>query len=599
MKKKSLQKRILLPIVLLIVAIMVISTSITYFLSARAFKDDAVNSLAMTAKNKAELIDTWVEDAKGMIATSASREAYRAVLKSEAAQNRSGLAPDTAAAARVAPADQATAGDSPEEARNRAAGELAQQIKHLGVFSYIHIANAQGEVRASTMPESVGKVKVPDRQYFQKAMQGEINVSTVYLARTTGKPAFAIAAPIKDNGQVIGVIIGVPDLAKFSEKFVAPVKIGEEGYLYLFDSTGVIFAHRDQSLIMKLKLKEQSWGRDLMAAGVGLSTYSDQGSERTAYLARCTHVDWTVAASIPTREIVSRSNSMAMINLIILILGLVVVIAATFFILRSIIGPINKITGGLHDVADHVASASDEVAAAGQTLAAGASEQASAIEETSSSLEEMTAMTRQNAGNAVQAKDLMAKSRSIVERVHEHVNQMAAAVGDVTRSSEETGKIIKTIDEIAFQTNLLALNAAVEAARAGETGAGFAVVADEVRNLAIRAAEAARSTSSLIENTIATVHKSRELTARTQEAFKESMEISGKVGNLVDEIAAASEEQAQGIEQIGKAVAEMDKVVQQTAANAEQSASASEEMSGQARHMKKFAEDLSGIVTGG
>ncbi|PKN18321.1 MAG: methyl-accepting chemotaxis protein [Deltaproteobacteria bacterium HGW-Deltaproteobacteria-6] len=569
MKKRSLQKRILLPIVLLIIIIMGASTAITYLLSSRAFKEDAVSSLAMTAENKADLIDVWVEDAKGMIATSANKTEFKEVLKNDT-----------------------------EETRAKANGELAEQLKHLGVFSYINIANTQGEVRASTITDSVGKVKVPDRQYFQKAMQGEINVSMVYLARTTGKPAFAIAAPIKDGGTVIGVLVGVPDLTKFSEKFVDPVKIGNGGYLYLFDGSGIVFAHRDKSLIMKLNLKDEKWASGIIQTGKGLVSYTYKGIEGTAFLVPCKNVNWTTTAVIPTSEILSRSNSMAVINLVLLGLGLMLVIGSIFFMVRSIVGPINQITEGLHTVADQVATGSSEVASAGQSLADGSARQASAIEETSSSLEEMTAMTRRNADNAIQAKTLMAEARHVVERVDEHVNSMAAAVGEVTRSSEETGKIIKTIDEIAFQTNLLALNAAVEAARAGEAGAGFAVVSDEVRNLAIRAADAARSTSSLIENTITTVHKSRELTAQTQTAFKENMEISAKVGNLVDEIAAASQEQAQGIDQISKAVAEMDKVVQQTAANAEESAGASEEMSGQATRMKKYADDLTVIIAG-
>ncbi len=569
MKKKGLQQRILWPVVLLIIAIMVISTAITYLISSAAFKDNATDSLALSAKSRGELIDIWVEDARGMIATSAGRTVYQEVLKNDT-----------------------------EESRSRASAELAEQIKHLGVFSYMNIANAQGEVRASTIPGSVGKVKVPDRKYFQKAMQGEINVSTVYLARTTGKPAFAIAAPIRDGDKVIGVLFGVPDLTKFSEKFVDPVKIGEQGYLYLYDSSGIIFAHRNKSLIMKLNLKETDWGKELLKTGKGLANYHYEKVSRTAFLAPCAYVDWTVVASIPVGEILQKSNHMALINIIVLIIGIAMIIVAVYFIVHSVVKPINKITEGLHDAADQVASASDEVASTGQMLAEGVSEQAAAIEETSSSLEEMMAMTRRNADNAAQAKAFMAEARHVVERVDSHVNSMAAAVGEVTRSSEETGKIIKTIDEIAFQTNLLALNAAVEAARAGEAGAGFAVVADEVRNLAIRAAEAARSTSSLIENTITTVHKSRELTAQTQEAFKESMAISGKVGNLVDEIAAASQEQAQGIGQIGKAVTEMDKVVQRTASSAEESAAAAEEMNGQAMHMKKYADDLTNIVTG-
>ncbi|MBP7765151.1 MAG: methyl-accepting chemotaxis protein [Deltaproteobacteria bacterium] len=569
MKKKSLKNKILIPIIGLIVAVMAVSTAITYLFSARAFKESIVSTMALSAQNKADLIDVWIEDARGMIATSADRSVYEDVLKNET-----------------------------DESREKANIALTAQMKHLGVFSYINLVNPQGEVRASTIPASVGKVKVGDREYFKKAMLGEVNVSTVYLARTTGKPAYAIAAPIKDGPNVIGVLVGVPDLTKFSEKFVDPVKIGSNGYLYLFDSSGIVFAHRDKSLIMKVNLKEKDWGQEILKTGRGAASYSFNNVPLTAYLAACKDVNWTVAAVIPSAEIMQSSNAMALINMAILIIGLALIVAAVYFIVRSVISPINKITEGLYTAADQVSTASDEVASAGQSLAEGSSEQASAIEETSSSLEEMTAMTRRNADNATQAKSLMTAALGVVERVDGHVNNMAAAVGEVTRSSEETGKIIKTIDEIAFQTNLLALNAAVEAARAGEAGAGFAVVADEVRNLAVRAAEAARSTSGLIENTIATVQKSRDLTAQTQEAFKENKDISLKVSQLVDDIAVASREQAQGIGQINKAVMEMEKVVQQTAANAEESASAAEEMSGQSRQMKQYAADLAGIING-
>jgi methyl-accepting chemotaxis protein len=145
-------------------------------------------------------------------------------------------------------------------------------------------------------------------------------------------------------------------------------------------------------------------------------------------------------------------------------------------------------------------------------------------------------------------------------------------------ASEETSKIVKTIDEIAFQTNLLALNAAVEAARAGEAGAGFAVVADEVRNLALRAAEAAKNTADLIEGTVKKVKGGSELVGRTNEAFTEVASSTSKVAELVSEIAAASHEQAQGISQVNTAVGEMDKVVQSSAAGTEELSSQSEEL---------------------
>ncbi|MDQ5985472.1 MAG: hypothetical protein CSYNP_01182 [Syntrophus sp. SKADARSKE-3] len=277
-------------------------------------------------------------------------------------------------------------------------------------------------------------------------------------------------------------------------------------------------------------------------------------------------------------------------------IGVVVAVCLGFFMARIITGPIQTVVTGLSDGADQVATASAEVASASAHLAEGTSDQASSLEQTSSSLEELSSMTKQNADNANQAKAMMAEVQKIVEKVNNHMEQMAQAIVEITRSSEETGKIIKTIDEIAFQTNLLALNAAVEAARAGEAGAGFAVVADEVRNLAMRSAEAAKNTSDLIENTIKAVRNGNELTQLTQEAFQENMTISGKIGQLIDEIATASQEQSNGIGQINTAVAQMDKNVQQAAASAEESASASEEMKAQARKIKVFVEDLAQVT---
>src|SRR3972149_11481326 len=187
----------------------------------------------------------------------------------------------------------------------------------------------------------------------------------------------------------------------------------------------------------------------------------------------------------------------------------------------------------------------------------------------------MPPMTKQNPDNAGQAKLKMGETREIVSKVNKHMRDMAEAIAEISKSSEETSKIIKTIDEIAFQTTLLALNAAVEAARAGEAGAGFAVVADEVRNLAMRAADAAKNTAGLIEGTVKKVKDGSGLVTRTNEAFVKVADTASKVAGLVAEIAAASKEQSQGIEQVNQAVSEMAKVVQQNAANAEENARAS------------------------
>ncbi len=311
--------------------------------------------------------------------------------------------------------------------------------------------------------------------------------------------------------------------------------------------------------------------------------------------------DWIIGSGIYLNDFTEmekgfRTNVSKVIGLTILILILGILVS--WFTARSIARVINNRAGDLINGAQQVAAAAGQVSSASQQLAEGTSQQAASLEETSSSLEEMSSMTRQNADNAGQAKAMMAEAHSIVGKVDSHMESMVQAIEDVTRSSEETGKIIKTIDEIAFQTNLLALNAAVEAARAGEAGAGFAVVAGEVRNLAMRAAEAAKNTSHLIENTIKAVRHGNDLTHQTREAFRENASISRKVQQLVEEITVASQEQAQGIAQVNTAVAEMDKVTQQTAANAEESAAASEELTAQAEQMKIYVKELVKVVSG-
>jgi methyl-accepting chemotaxis protein len=214
------------------------------------------------------------------------------------------------------------------------------------------------------------------------------------------------------------------------------------------------------------------------------------------------------------------------------------------------------------------------------------------LEETSSSLEELSSMTKLNADNARQADSLMKESRQLVDKATVLMSDLNNSMDDIAKASDETSKIIKTIDEIAFQTNLLALNAAVEAARAGQSGAGFAVVADEVRNLAMRAAEAAQSTSALIAGTTDKIGQGGDLVAQANEAFNAVVENATKVASLVGEIAAASSEQANGIEQLNQAMAAMDNVTQNNAAKSEETASASQQLYAQADQMKAIVQDL-------
>ncbi len=236
----------------------------------------------------------------------------------------------------------------------------------------------------------------------------------------------------------------------------------------------------------------------------------------------------------------------------------------------------------VHAASDQVASAGHQIASGSQSLAHGASEQAASLEEIGASLQELSATTSQTAGNTRQAQQMTEATLARVAEGRVSMDRLSAAIESIKQSSDQTARIVKTIDEIAFQTNLLALNAAVEAARAGDAGRGFAVVADEVRSLAIRSAEAAKTTSALIEGSVQNAQDGVQLNAEVLAKLGAIDADVHRVASVVGEIAAAGAQQRDGVVQINKAVEQLNGVTQQVAANAEESASASEELAGQA-----------------
>jgi methyl-accepting chemotaxis protein len=287
-----------------------------------------------------------------------------------------------------------------------------------------------------------------------------------------------------------------------------------------------------------------------------------------------------------------------MITTLLWMLPVVVAIAAgIFFFTRSNISrPLSATIASINSATEQAAQASLQFSQGSQALAAGASEQAASLEETSASLEEIASLTKRNAENAQQANELASQTRAAADAGVSDMQAMTDAMGDIKSASDNIGKIIKTIDEIAFQTNLLALNAAVEAARAGEAGAGFAVVADEVRGLAQRSAQAAKETESKIKDSIQKSENGVRISAKVAGGLEGIVGKARQLDELVAQITLANKEQSQGIGQVNMAVSQMEKVISSNAASSEESAGAAEELNTQTQCLRDAVASLVALV---
>lgn len=237
---------------------------------------------------------------------------------------------------------------------------------------------------------------------------------------------------------------------------------------------------------------------------------------------------------------------------------------------------------------DQVASGSEQVALGAQSLSQGATEQASSIEELAAEISIVSEAIKSNAAKANTASENTTAAANKLNEAKSEMDALAEAIKEISASSVDTKKIIKTIEDIAFQTNILALNAAVEAARAGAAGKGFAVVADEVRNLAGKSAEAAKNTTVLIENTVSAIERGSELADRAVEEMDVSTEAVDNIATLNDEIAKTSNQATESMIQISSSVDQISSVVQTNSATAEQSAAASEQLSGQSQILREL-----------
>jgi methyl-accepting chemotaxis protein len=565
--KWNLRNRFLIPTILLFIIGMGISSTISYIKSKDTLQASIAMQITRMADGTVTLLDSLVENIK-------LNFAYRS---------------EDATLATVV---QDVLG---ETVIVSAHNMLEKMKRDYGYYEQAAVSNAEGKIIAGTAAEEIGK-SIEQEEYFKESMSGKIFVSDVMKSKATGKPVFIVSCPLKMNETVVGVHYGIIDLGYFSRKFVEPVKFGERGYTFVCRPDGLVIAHPDESKILKFNITTEAFGRDIMNSGQGLTDYVLDGVEKQTAYKKSESSGWIVGVCADRAEALSPIKHLSYINIGVAAAAVTIAAIVILLIVSGTVRPIYRVVVGLSNSAESIAAASRGILSATRQLTEGASEQAASSEETASSLEQLASMTRKNAENAETCNKIVKDSQTMFGKAHESMTSLKISMDEISKSGEQTFNIIKTIDEIAFQTNLLALNAAVEAARAGEAGAGFAVVAEEVRSLAMRSTEAARSTAGLIQSIVKKIKDGGKLATQTNEAFGAVAHEAVRIGELVTDIAAASSEQAQGIEQVSKAVDQMDTVTQQNVSNSEETSSASEDMKAQAEQMKGFVAELAELV---
>ena len=406
----------------------------------------------------------------------------------------------------------------------------------------------------------------------------------------------------------------------------------ETGYLAIFSSDGTCVYHPKAEFMGNMSAyNSHDYVRNAVHQKQGLFKYSAEGESMWGYLAYNKDLDWIMWASAAEDEILAKINAVKMQMYGFLVIISILIGIAGWLVAHRIASVANEISDKMKDIAQgeadlsarlpvlskdevgdiahlfnefvakleevilsvklaaaQVDTATQEVASGSQGLSQATQEQASAIEEVAATIEQMTSSIKQNASNAAQGREKALSMVQMASQSGEASQELVNGMSEISEASRKIGDIIVTVNEVAFQTNLLALNAAVEAARAGEHGKGFAVVAEEVRALAQRSAEAARQIKSLIEDTVNKINAGDEMVKRSGESLNQIIDHIQDLSQTMEEIAAASSEQASGVDELNRAVSQIDNTTQQNSATVEELASTSDHLSNEAKELARI-----------
>ncbi|OIQ49539.1 Methyl-accepting chemotaxis protein III [Pseudodesulfovibrio hydrargyri] len=483
------------------------------------------------------------------------------------------------------------------------------------------IADAKGAIVAGSESAEGKQIgNMAGQGYFQASMRGETFIGSPVKSERTGLPVMTISAPIRDaSGKVLGVLLKVIKFDVIYKEILAPIKIGSSGYAFITDRNGTVIGHANPDRVFKGNISTIKFSEQILTNKIGTHKYyypvqKEWKAMAYGYVERA---GWHILVTAPLSELLSPLGSMRNFSIVGSLVTILAVALVIFWVVRKIVTAMrdavtisSAIAGGSLDVdvperflgkedeigelaralqgmvdnlmrtissirgaTEEIAAGSEELASSSQAVSDGATTQAASVEEVSSSMEQMTASISRNAENADQ-------TRTIARQAAQDAATGGEAVSQTVSAMREIADKISIIEEIARQTNLLALNAAIEAARAGEHGKGFAVVAAEVRKLAERSGLAAAEISELSANSVQVAEKAGGLLEKILPDINHTAE-------LVQEIAAASNEQNAGAAQINDAIQQLDGIIQTNASASEEIAGTSEELAGQSESLRQ------------
>ncbi|MDC7124530.1 MAG: methyl-accepting chemotaxis protein [Spirochaetales bacterium] len=506
---------------------------------------------------------------------------------------------------------------SPTKKNLSAANSVLKTLQsHNPGYQNIALVNFSGNVVACSDESLIDNLNVSNRDYFISALNGRVAIGDAVLSSITNTPTNTVSMPVKNGKAIMGVLIAVADLSSFNETFMNSVKIGENGYAFMYDNNGTMVAHRDKSLLFNNYAKNSDYGRYILSEGNGVYKYEYNGSVKIMAFRQTAIKDWYVVVTAKVSDLYSGVYKVFQLTIIIVMIVLVMIIFIIWMLVASVVRPIKVVVADAKLIADGdlrtkgkrnnlverkdeigelahafedmvvklkdvvvdvrassetVYQNSEQLTATAEELSQGATEQAANSEEVSSAMEEMGATIEQNADNSVQTEKIARQASLDAERG-------GAAVLETVQAMRLISEKVKIIDDIARNTNILSLNASIEAARAGSQGKGVAVVAVEVGKLAANSQKAAKEIFELANSSVGKAEQAGALITKIVGDIKNTAE-------LVEEISASSSEQNTGVVQINNALVQLDQAIQSNVASSEETSSMAEKLSIQAENL--------------